>query len=97
MLTSSQHGHLGQYGEFIHSADLFGASSIDDIHARLAAYLSEHQGAGGKDDWIRGIGWDQMALGAMPTAVCLSCAAAPSLRETLPQPTKPTPARIRVR
>lgn len=49
--------------------DLFGTKSIEDVHNRLADYLAQHEGMGGKDDWIRGIGWDQMALGAMPTAV----------------------------
>lgn len=70
MLTYSQHGHLAAYGEFLHSVDLFGTSSIADVHAKLADYLSQHEGVGGDDDWIRGIGWDQMALGGMPTAVC---------------------------
>lgn len=64
-----QHGHLAQYGEFLHSVDLFGSSSIDEVHSRLAAYLAKHHGVGGKNDWVRGIGWDQMALGGMPTAV----------------------------
>lgn len=64
-----QHGHLQQYGEFLHSVDLFGSSSIADVRERLASYLAKHDGVGSKDDWIRGIGWDQMALGGMPTAV----------------------------
>lgn len=92
-LTSSQHGHVAQYGEFLHSADLFGASSIDDVHTKLAAYLSEHQGAGGKDDWIRGMGWDQMALGAMPTAVRLSQAGSSKPRRW---PTEPTLASLTI-
>ncbi|CAN8105804.1 unnamed protein product [Discula destructiva] len=65
------HGHLAAYGEFLHSVDLFGTSSIGEVHARLADYLAKHEGVGGKDDWIRGIGWDQMALGGMPTAAML--------------------------
>lgn len=64
-----QHGHLQQYGEFLHSVDLFGSSSFADVRERLASYLAKHEGVGGKDEWIRGVGWDQMALGGMPTAV----------------------------
>src|SRR5205085_2419562 len=63
------HGHLLQYGEFLHSVDLFGASSFDEVNRRIVAYVDAHPGAGGRDSWIRGVGWDQMALGAMPTAV----------------------------
>lgn len=65
------HGHLLQYGEFLHSVDLFGSSSVEEARNRLAAYISSHKGVGTKDDWIRGIGWDQMALGEMPTAAML--------------------------
>ncbi|KUI58529.1 Putative amidohydrolase YtcJ [Cytospora mali] len=65
------HGHLYQYGEFLHSVDLFGSSSIEEAKDRLAIYLSNHKDVGTKDDWIRGIGWDQMALGEMPTAAML--------------------------
>ena len=65
-----QHGHLSLYGEFLHSVDLFGSSSIEEARDRLAAYISKNKGVGTKDDWIRGVGWDQMALGGMPTAVC---------------------------
>lgn len=72
-----QHGHLAQYGEFLHSVDLFGATSIHDVYARLATYLSEHEGVRGKNDWVRGVGWDQMALGGMPTAVCCSSSEPP--------------------
>lgn len=69
ILPFHQHGHLQQYGEFLHSVDLFGSSSIADVRERLLSYLASHEGVGGRDDWIRGIGWDQMALGGMPTAV----------------------------
>jgi hypothetical protein len=65
------HGHLLQYGEFLHSVDLFRSESFDEVRRRLEGYLDRHPGVGGKDEWIRGIGWDQMALGGMPTAVCL--------------------------
>ncbi|KAK3383978.1 amidohydrolase [Lasiosphaeria ovina] len=62
------HGHLLQFGEFLHSADLFGSVSFDDIRSRLSRYLDANPAAGSADEWARGIGWDQMALGAMPTA-----------------------------
>ena len=63
------HGHLMAYGEFLHSVNLFGSTSADDVRSRLKTYLDAHPGAGGKDEWLRGTGWDQMALGGMPTAV----------------------------
>ena len=63
------HGHLMAYGEFLHSVNLFGTSSADDVRSRLRTYLDAHPDAGGKDEWLRGTGWDQMALGGMPTAV----------------------------
>ena len=63
------HGHLLPYGEFLHSVDLFGSSSVDDVRARLRHYLDAHPQAGGEGEWLRGVGWDQMALGGMPTAV----------------------------
>ena len=62
------HGHLIQYGEFLHSADLFGASGPDDVRARLREYLRRNPAVGSREVWARGIGWDQMALGSMPTA-----------------------------
>ncbi|KAK3350155.1 amidohydrolase [Lasiosphaeria hispida] len=62
------HGHLIPYGEFLHSADLFGSESLGEIRDRLAAYLDGNPGAGTRAEWARGIGWDQMALGGMPTA-----------------------------
>lgn len=65
------HGHLIQYGEFLHSADLFGAASPADVRERLAAYLasrSPDEAAGTRERWARGVGWDQMLLGGMPTA-----------------------------
>jgi hypothetical protein len=63
------HGHLLQYGEFLHSVDLFGSSSIGDVRSRLRNYIDSHPGAGTADNWIRGVGWDQTAFGRMPTAV----------------------------
>lgn len=64
------HGHLLQYGEFLHSVDLFGSSSVEEVRERIGNYLDLHPGAGSRDNWIRGVGWDQMALGTMPTAEC---------------------------
>jgi len=63
------HGHLLQYGEFLDSVDLFGSASLDDVRARVAAYVAARPGAGTQHDWIRGVGWDQTAFGRMPTAV----------------------------
>lgn len=62
------HGHLIQYGEFLHSADLFGAASMGEVRDRLAGYLERNPGVGGKENWVRGVGWDQMVLGGMPSA-----------------------------
>lgn len=85
------HGHLLQYGEFLHSVDLFGSESLDEVRARLKTYLAANPGAGTKDEWVRGVGWDQTAFGRMPTAV--SCSSeflsssclTPSLLVCLPQ------------
>lgn len=63
------HGHLMQYGEFLHSVDLFGSSSLEDVRNRIADYLEAHPGTGRRKEWVRGFGWDQMAYGRMPTAV----------------------------
>lgn len=46
------HGHLMQYGEFLHSADLFGSRSFDEIHGRLRGYLDSNPGSGTKDNWL---------------------------------------------
>lgn len=55
--------------------DLFGSTSIKDAKDRLAAYISAHEGVGSRENWIRGVGWDQMTLGEMPTAVCVALGA----------------------
>lgn len=55
--------------------DLFGSTSIKDTRDRLAAYVLAHEGVGSRENWIRGVGWDQMALGEMPTAVCVTLGA----------------------
>ncbi|KAI0141709.1 amidohydrolase [Xylariaceae sp. FL1272] len=71
------HGHLLQYGEFgaynstqflLNSVDLFGSRSMDDVRSRVRSYVEDHPGVGTAQEWVRGVGWDQMALGAMPTA-----------------------------
>ncbi|KAI1344823.1 amidohydrolase family-domain-containing protein [Xylariaceae sp. FL0016] len=62
------HGHLLQYGEFLNSVDLFGSESMDTVRSRIRSYIREHPEAGSESEWVRGIGWDQMALGSMPTA-----------------------------
>ncbi|KAI0134060.1 amidohydrolase family-domain-containing protein [Xylariales sp. AK1849] len=66
------HGHLLSYGEFLNSVDLFGSESFEDIQTRVRGYLDDYPEAGSKDEWMRGVGWDQMALGRMPTAEDLS-------------------------
>jgi predicted amidohydrolase YtcJ len=63
------HGHLLAYGEFLHSVDLFGSESLDEVRSRVKEYLAANPGAGTKDQWLRGVGWDQTAFGRMPTAV----------------------------
>lgn len=63
------HGHLLQYGEFLHSVDLFGTSTLQEVRDRIKDYLKSNPEAGSKDVWLRGVGWDQTAFGRMPTAV----------------------------
>ncbi|KAK1750841.1 amidohydrolase family-domain-containing protein [Echria macrotheca] len=65
------HGHLLQYGEFLHSVDIFGCLSVDEIVERLVRYLEAHPGMGTRGQWVRGVGWDQNLLGGMPTAEML--------------------------
>lgn len=49
--------------------DLFGSTSVKDAKHRLTDYVLAHEGVGSREDWIRGVGWDQMVMGEMPTAV----------------------------
>ncbi|KAK4195927.1 putative metal dependent amidohydrolase [Triangularia verruculosa] len=69
------HGHLLQYGEFLHGVDLFGAGTKGEVRERLKEYLRQ-QGdgeVGSEGNWIRGVGWDQGVLReGMPTADWLS-------------------------
>ncbi|KAF5025207.1 hypothetical protein F66182_2673 [Fusarium sp. NRRL 66182] len=62
------HGHLLQYGEFLHSVDLFGAQTLQEVRDRIKSYIAENPGAGSKENWVRGVGWDQSFFGRMPTA-----------------------------
>lgn len=62
------HGHLIQYGEFLQSVDLFGSPTLADVRRRMRDYIGTHPTAGSQDQWLRGFGWDQMALGRMPAA-----------------------------
>ena len=67
------HGHLLQYGEMLHSVNLFSLNSIDDAQDRIRKHLREHPDEGSSKQWLRGIGWDQAAFGGiMPTAVLIS-------------------------
>lgn len=63
------HGHLLQYGEFLHSVDLFGSQSLEEVRHRIKTYLAANPEAGTENHWLRGVGWDQSAFGRMPTAV----------------------------
>lgn len=65
------HGHLLQYGELLHSVNVFGAKSLDEVRTRVIEYTAKHPNIGSRSEWIRGVGWDQAAYGRMPTAVCL--------------------------
>ncbi|KAJ2898549.1 putative amidohydrolase [Zalerion maritima] len=62
------HGHLLQYGEFLHSVNIFGAKTPSELRERVREYLRTNPESGDKDNWIRGVGWDQNILGHMPTA-----------------------------
>ncbi|RYP08475.1 hypothetical protein DL765_008769 [Monosporascus sp. GIB2] len=65
------HGHLLQYGEFLNSIDVFGTQSMDEVRSRIREYVNDNPKAGSREEWLRGVGWDQMALGQMPTAADL--------------------------
>lgn len=63
------HGHLMAWGEFLHSVDLFAAQNMSEVRSRLRAHLRRNPGAGTRDSWLRGAGWDQDLYGGrMPTA-----------------------------
>ncbi|KAL7272245.1 hypothetical protein RUND412_004953 [Rhizina undulata] len=67
------HAHLLGYGEMLGSVKLYGVENIDDVKARIKEYLKTHPKAGTRENWIRGIGWDQANFNSiMPTAADLS-------------------------
>ncbi|KAF2822562.1 amidohydrolase 3 [Ophiobolus disseminans] len=53
------HGHLVQYGELLDSVDLFGATSMQEVQARLVHYKENRPETGTHEQWLRGVGWDQ--------------------------------------
>jgi hypothetical protein len=64
------HGHLVQYGEFLDSVDLFGATSMQEVQRRLVQYRMERPEAGTEMQWLRGVGWDQAHFsGQWPVSV----------------------------
>ncbi|RYO78133.1 hypothetical protein DL764_010146 [Monosporascus ibericus] len=66
------HGHLLQYGEFLNSVDVFGTQSMEEVRSRIREYVNDNPKAGSREAWLRGVGWDQMALGQMPTSADLT-------------------------
>ncbi|KAK6614845.1 amidohydrolase [Botrytis cinerea] len=63
------------YGEMLESVSLYEAESVDDVKSRIKEWLGRHEGEGygGREKWIRGVGWDQAHFGGvMPTAKQLS-------------------------
>ncbi|KAG6260980.1 hypothetical protein E4U49_004339 [Claviceps purpurea] len=65
------HGHLGAWGEFLHSVDIFNATTIAEVRLRLKTYLKANPLSGTDKFWLRGTGWDQDLYGHMPTAADL--------------------------
>jgi hypothetical protein len=57
------HGHLLQYGELMNSVSLFGIDSMTEVKKKLVEYKNIHPEAGTKDQWLRGVGWDQANFG----------------------------------
>ncbi|OCK79779.1 hypothetical protein K432DRAFT_382766 [Lepidopterella palustris CBS 459.81] len=63
------HGHLLQYGELLHSVNLFGAQSMGEVLERVHEYRKGNERVGSREEWIRGVGWDQAMFGGnMPMA-----------------------------
>ena len=81
------HGHLLHYGEILHSVDLFGTRSVDDVCQRVRRFLKKASPtAGTAVDWILGMGWDEQNLDESPTSVgtiCLHIDSHTSLRSRL--------------
>jgi hypothetical protein len=64
------HGHLIQFGESLDSVGLFGSSSMDEIKKRLVEYKAARSEKGTREQWLRGVGWDQAHFeGKWPTSV----------------------------
>ncbi|KAF2274346.1 uncharacterized protein EI97DRAFT_460209 [Westerdykella ornata] len=62
------HGHLSQFGELLHSVDLFGARGLEEVKRRLKGYKEGKPEAGTREFWLRGVGWDQDEFGRWPVA-----------------------------
>jgi hypothetical protein len=64
------HGHLMQYGELLDSVNLFGAASMQEVQERLIEYKTQRPETGTRQQWLRGVGWDQENFnGQWPVAV----------------------------
>lgn len=64
------HGHLMQYGELLDSVNLFGARDMEEVRKRLVEYKGSREESGSKEQWLRGVGWDQANFeGEWPVAV----------------------------
>lgn len=74
------HGHLLQFGELMDSVNLFGVGSMEEVQRKLIQYKAGHEEAGTREQWLRGVGWDQANFeGNWPVAVSpASCIFAPS-------------------
>lgn len=67
------HGHLLQYGELLDSVDLFGAKDMAEVKQRLVEYRKKRPETGTREQWLRGVGWDQANFdGEWPVSVCTS-------------------------
>jgi predicted amidohydrolase YtcJ len=62
------HVHVGEFESLFEDADLRGATSLDEVKARLEAWVARHP-----EGWVRGRGWDQnlWASKAFPSAADL--------------------------
>ncbi|KAI5803605.1 amidohydrolase family-domain-containing protein [Peziza echinospora] len=60
------HGHVLQLGEMLGSVRLFGVGSVEETQSRLTAHLAAHPALGTRQNWLRGIGWDQQLLTDLP-------------------------------
>lgn len=67
------HGHLLQYGESLDSVNIFGSSSMKEVQQRLLDYKTKRPETGTRQQWLRGVGWDQANFdGQWPVSVCIS-------------------------